>query len=213
MKDLSFLAEVYSNLVNPREESYFSNDINKKLIILKDLSAKTFYPILLALTKQNFEDKEILKILSVLEVLVVRNFVVAQKVANIYELEFSKIAFKISQEKLIKIDDIIQEINKWIVSDDDFKQAFSTFEIKNKSAIRYILKMIDSSISLVASEMKIIDDNVIVNIEHILPVDYSLWKDVTIDFHDEYLWRLGNLSLLGSEFNKKCSNYPFEQKK
>ncbi len=107
VKDLSFLAEVYSNLVNPREESYFSNDINKKLIILKDLSAKTFYPILLALTKQNFEDKEILKILSVLEVLVVRNFVVAQKVTNIYELKFSKIAFKISQEKLIKIDDII----------------------------------------------------------------------------------------------------------
>ncbi len=73
--------------------------------------------------------------------------------------------------------------------------------------------MIDSSISLVAPEMKIIDDNAIVNIEHILPVDYSLWKDVTIDFHDEYLWRLGNLSLLNSEFNKKCSNYPFEQKK
>ena len=35
--------------------------------------------------------------------------------------------------------------------------------------------------------------------------------NVPEDIHDEYLWRLGNLTLLGQEYNKKATNSTFDK--
>ena len=51
-----------------------------------------------------------------------------------------------------------------------------------------------------------------VHIEHIMPENNSKWG-VTEKDHTDYLWRLGNLTLLGANFNKRNSNKKFAEKK
>lgn len=56
------------------------------------------------------------------------------------------------------------------------------------------------------------NDNMQVNIEHIMPEENQLWPE-TSEYHDDYLWRLGNLTLLSGKLNKQISNKPFKEKK
>ena len=51
-----------------------------------------------------------------------------------------------------------------------------------------------------------------VHIEHIMPVNNNKWN-VDTEFHDEYLWRLGNLALLSEKLNGSASNELFDEKK
>ena len=45
-----------------------------------------------------------------------------------------------------------------------------------------------------------------------MPEDNSIWA-MDDDTHEEYLWRLGNLTLLSGTFNREISNRIFEDKK
>lgn len=40
----------------------------------------------------------------------------------------------------------------------------------------------------------------------------KVWK-VTSEMHAEYLWRLGDLTLLGQEYNRSATNKDFDHKK
>lgn len=64
-------------------------------------------------------------------------------------------------------------------------------------------------------ETMIINDNNKVHIEHILPKKprEGTWNHITEDEHEEFLWRLGNLTLLGQEYNRKATNRDFIEKK
>ncbi|EAK9762703.1 DUF262 domain-containing protein, partial [Listeria monocytogenes] len=98
--DLVRLSEVYGGMKNPAEDNFFETDSQQVLNDLKRLGAKSFYPIILAMVKKDYGPNEIYEVLSAIEVLVVRNFVISGLVANKYETEFSKIAFKIYQEEV-----------------------------------------------------------------------------------------------------------------
>lgn len=209
MKDLLRLSEVYSGMVNPAEDNFFDTDIQQVLADIKILGAQSFYPIILAMVKKDFDSKEIYEVLTVMEVLIVRNFVVSGLVANKYETEFSKIAFRIYQEDIGEVEEIMDLLRKNIIGDSDFLHNFSSFEIKKKPSIRYILKKINDSYS---KEMAVLNDNNKIHIEHIMPVKANDWNIIKED-HGEYLWKLGNLTLLGGEYNKKSTNKVFNEKK
>lgn len=203
-------AEVYKSLVNPNDEIYFSNlEIMKSLVSLKEMNARSFYPIILALTNLNFDEDSIAKIVRRIEVLILRNCVVAGKVANKYEIVFARIALNISNKIYTTADEVLKELNKEIITDEEFFNSFTTLKIKKKSIIRYILSEINDSLN---SEVQIKKDNEKIHIEHIMPQKIGEWK-ISKDDHEEYLWRMGNLTLLGSEYNKKNSNKLFEDKK
>ena len=45
-----------------------------------------------------------------------------------------------------------------------------------------------------------------------MPESIDNWN-VPKDIHEEYLWRIGNLTLLGAEYNRTVSNKTFKEKK
>ncbi|MDY5213042.1 DUF262 domain-containing protein [Intestinibacter sp.] len=203
-------AKVYKSLVNPNDETYFlDSELVNTLIKLNEMGARSFYPIILAMSHCNFNDQDILKVTKALEVLVLRNFVVAGKVANKYEIVFAKIAYNISHREYLTAEQIVGAINKEIISDEEFFNAFTTFTIKKTSIIRYILSKINNSLN---SEVQIVDNNDKVHIEHIMPKGKGDWN-INDEDHQRYLWRIGNLTLLGAEYNRKNSNKLFEDKK
>ncbi|MFT1715535.1 hypothetical protein, partial [Vibrio cholerae] len=77
-----------------------------------------------------YSESDINCILKYIESLIVRNFVVAGKTANKYEIEFAKIAYNISEEVLKGKDQIIEKISSLIISDDSFINNFEIFSSK-----------------------------------------------------------------------------------
>ncbi|MFC6117799.1 DUF262 domain-containing protein [Macrococcoides bohemicum] len=213
--ELAILSEVYVTLNNPKENIYFSNNLlNEKIQEMSVLGTKSYFPIILSLVASDYDEIDILKVLNSIECLVVRNFVVAGKVANKYEMSFSKIAFEINKDEFKdrhkNVNEIISEIKKETISDDEFYYAFSQFSVKKAAVIRYILRAINNYYN---SETRIINDNSKVHIEHIMPKKLSKGWKISNDEYEENLQKLGNLTLLGDEYNRNATNKTFEYKK
>ncbi|HCZ40130.1 MAG TPA: DUF262 domain-containing protein, partial [Brochothrix thermosphacta] len=209
MDDLLTLAEPFSALENPLEDNYYSAEIKQILINIKIMGAKSYYPIILSMQNKNYSFNDIEQVLKKIEVLVVRNFVTSGLVANKYETEFAKLAYNIYKEEIDSVEDILIELKKMTVKDADFQYNFARMEIKNKATIRYILRKIND---ISYKELRTINDNTKIHIEHIMPVKANEW-DIIPEIHDNYLWRLGNLTLLGEEYNRKITNKLFVDKK
>lgn len=204
------LAEVYATLNNPSDENYFPDSIKNQLIGLSDLKAKSFYPIILSEVSKNFTNEEIGFTLAKLEVLIVRNFVVSGLTANKFEKQLSTLARNIYNENVATIDQVLTEISAMIIDDEKFKNDFSTFAIKDRGQIRFLLRHIND---FKETELKVLDDNNKVHIEHILPQKPQKWTDIDQNEVESYIWRFGNLTLLGQEFNTKASNGTFQDKR
>lgn len=210
VEDLERLSVIYSAFDNPNEEIYFEdNQLNEKLKDVKLLGGITYYPIFLAMAKENYSEKDILTILSLVEKLIVRNFVVAGRVSNKYETEFSTIANKISHHTLTNVNEIEKALKNLVITNEEFKSSFKTFTVKKKGVIRYLLRSLNK---LNNKETDIIRDNNTIHIEHIMPQKPTHWN-VSQEVHEQNLNKLGNLTLLGDEYNKNCTNSTFDVKK
>lgn len=205
------LSRLYRALVLPEEENYFNKLITKTLIKLHELNAKTYYPIIIAMKLKKYEDDDIGKVLKAIEVLLVRNVVVGGMTANTLEKEFAKIALKTSKYELKNVEDIVAELKKLTLSDNEFKANFATFTVRRPQTIRYLLRELEN---FEEREIKVNEDNMKVHIEHIMPKSPKKndWGIIKED-HEQYLQRLGNLTLLGDEKNQSASNAKFDRKK
>jgi len=212
LNELKKYAPLYSSLSFPRESIYFKNNgIKEYLENLKLLKASTFYPIIIALKQRNdFTDLEMSKIIYKLEVLIFRNFTICGQNPSPSEIKFARIAKDIYDETLKDFQDIINEISKEIVSDEQFKNSFLlwTGSSSTKEIIRYIFRSIHQNLDP-NHELNI--NNSEVHIEHIMPDNKQFWK-VEEDTHKANLWRLGNLTLLSGPLNIEISNKPFKDK-
>lgn len=203
------LSPVYNAITSPEDNVFFENmSLRESLSNLKILKAKTFYPIILAAKLKNFSEEDIYKISFAIENLVFRNFSICGITANKYEKIFAKIASKIYHGQTTP-EEVCAEIKREIVDDEIFSQNFKKFSTKTKSLIRYILIKIANSYQ---NETNISLDFDKVHIEHIMPEKGKKWA-ISEEKHAEYLWRLGNLTLLGANFNKRNSNKLFPEKK
>ena len=213
LDDLSKLATLYHDIADPYEATNFSNDaLLSSLRVLKDLKAKSFYPIFLALgSSDTFDEKDYAKVASKIESYVFRNSTICGRTANTTEKFFSKIANDIYGEELETTGDICSAISENIVSDEEFEAIFSNiaFSEKDKPVIRYIFRKIHKYLDQ-GSELNI--DNTEVHIEHIMPETIGEWQ-IDEDTHKQYLWRLGNLMLLKGKLNTSIHNDLFDVKK
>ncbi|MCA0979640.1 DUF262 domain-containing protein [Exiguobacterium aestuarii] len=207
ISELELLSDVYTTLNANSGTSVFNHKLlNDSLKNLKSFSATSFYPIVFAMYLKNWDEKDILEVLLAIEKLIFRNIVIAKNAANKYEIIFAELAISISNNN-ISINEVVNNLNGYKISDEAFANHFKDLEIKNKPIIRYILKEINN---LGSSKETIISDSESVHIEHILPQSPGEWY---VYNHEEYVNKLGNLTLLGSEFNRKISNSLFDRKK
>lgn len=212
MKNLEEYAQCYHDMDSPDEITEFKDsEVIKSLKYLKMLKASSFYPLIISMKRRAFDEKSIARVLKVIEKYVFRNFTICGKVANTTEVFFADIAVMIYEEQLENDKAIIDKIKEKMVSDDEFKNSFITWQAKKslKDTVRYIFRNIHRHID---TNMDINIDNSEVHIEHIMPENPKQW-DVDEETHENYLWRLGNLCLLDGPTNIEISNKPFKDKK
>lgn len=218
LANLRFLSKVCAAILHPEDNKDFDlTELNERLIEMQKLDASSYIPVIFALRLQNYSEEDINEVLKAIETLVVRNFVVSGLVANKYELEFAQIAKSISDKSwsphnnLPTKDDILKKLYSLMVSDEEFINNFKVFNSKKNAVIRYLLRKINN---YDISETKIVDDSNRVHVEHILPKKINEdWINFNDEGHETYLWRLGNLTLLGQEYNNRAKNKGFDKKK
>lgn len=218
LANLRFLSKVCAAILHPEDNKDFDlTELNERLIEMQKLDASSYIPVIFALRLQNYSEEDINEVLKAIETLVVRNFVVSGLVANKYELEFAQIAKSISDKSWSPHnnpptkDDILKKLYSLMVSDEEFINNFKVFNSKENAVIRYLLRKINN---YDISETKIVDDSNRVHVEHILPKKINEdWINFNDEDHETYLWRLGNLTLLGQEYNNRAKNKGFDKKK
>lgn len=133
---------------------------------------------------------------------------------NEAERAFSKAANDISDKKIKTAKEATLALKNIYVSDDNFEQAFSTINVntkRKKELAKYILIKIENQIAKKDYQ----PEEVIATIEHILPENPGdIWNDsFPVDVQEDYIYRLGNYTLLEANINNKLdNNMPFEDK-
>ena len=212
LKDLEKCSQIYHDIAFPDDNVDFTDEeLIKSLKGLSLLKAKTFYPIFFSMiqAQTDYCEADMKNISSVLESFVFRNYTVCGHTANRAEVFLAQVAKDIYDGSLTKVDEIEAIIRSEMVSDKEFSDAFEIWQTKTKDYIRYTLRRIHKFLDK-NHELNL--DNTEVHIEHIMPENNSIWQvDETI--HSDYLWRLGNLMLLGSKLNTSIKNKEFKTKK
>jgi len=139
-EDLASLADLFAALTEPKSNIYFDDfRLTEMLVVLKDMGGKTFYPLVLAMVKNNFSEAEVLPVLHKIYSFIVRNFTVGGLVANKYEKTFSQIAEKVNAHTLTTVAAINSEIAADMLSDDQFSEAWDHFSVKTEKVAKHIL--------------------------------------------------------------------------
>ena len=206
------LSKYYKGMKYPGQTNCFSEKIIPSLNFFRIAKITVFYPIIFSMIESgNFSDNDIFIVIKAIEKWSFKSIIICQRNTNLYEKPISDIAICIFNKQLNNVYDIVQRINAESVTDEEFKSAFALYSgSKNqKSLIRYILIKINQYVD---KNTELNPDNKQLHIEHIMPCDNSLWN-VDNGVHDKYLWRIGNLTLLGASINESISNKLFSDKK
>ena len=208
-------ALLYAALSNPYDE--FWNDFTDKAKISEHLEALKIFsviqhiPLIMAVYRKKRELME--KILRMIVVITFRYNVIGKLNPNDLEKAYNRTAIKISEGKITTLETIFRELKSIYVPDDNFVSDFTYISVntrRNKKLAKYILVNIENHLS--GSDYDY--DTGDITIEHILPENPSSeWFDnFPEDEMENFVYRLGNLTLLESTKNRKVGNEPFFKK-
>jgi len=190
----------------PKMKEYISN--------LKMFNVRQIYSLLMAayrmLSKEEFEEVLKASVMISFRYNVIGNYSTSEQ-----ETVYNSVARDISNKKLLSSREILNSLKDLYVDDTTFEQAFAikdlrTTQHRNKKVVRYILYEIEKSLSNCDYDF----DAESYSIEHILPENPGDgWDHFSDDELEQYLYRIGNMTLLEKTINKDIQNYSYKTKK
>lgn len=206
-------AAVYAALENPHDELWVNNrEIRRRILEMKIFNVTQPYSLLL-LTYERLRP-EFESVLRFCTVISFRYNVIGGLNPNNQEVVFNRVARKIFEGSISTAAQVAQELKPIYPSDEDFANAFGTKELNTKRykrLARYILYALENQAA--ATERNFEDETG--TIEHVLPENPSEGWQVSFPHQEQvnYIYRLGNLTLLESAKNNECQNKLFTEKK
>jgi hypothetical protein len=214
LDELEINAQLYNALSNYANQFWIGQrDIKKRIKEIELFKEKQALPLLLA-SYNNLSREEFIKILRVVSVITFRYTIISGLHTNLKESVYNKAAIKVSNKELNNASSIAKELKELYPMDKDFKNDFSTISIstkRNKKLLRYILFEIDNLL-----EQSDFDyEESPASIEHILPENSGDdWiQNFPVTWHESFVYRLGNYTLLEDDKNRECGSKKFEEKK
>ncbi len=213
LDNLEKYAAVYSALKNPSDELWQGNkEIRKRVNELKSFGVTQPFPLLLEayfkLPISQFED-----VLRFCSVIAFRYNVIGNLDPKRQELAFHNASKKLFDGLITNSSQVALELKNIYIDDERFENLFSTKQVntKNKKKLaRFILYSLENQIA--GTERNFEDETA--SIEHILPENPPIeWEtSFTEEEQENYIYRLGNLTLLESAKNNDCGTKPFSEK-
>jgi len=208
---LDSTSQYYSAFNNPNDELWEIEE-RAHLKVLDILNVTTCWSIMVSalnhLPRTDF--KVLLRELAI----IVFRYNLSGLNPNEAERAFSKVANDIANKTITTAKDAILALKNIYISDDNFEQAFSTVIVntkRKKELAKYILVSIENQLSTEEYQ----PEEVVATIEHILPEKPGInWvKNFPLDIQEDYIYRLGNYTLLETSINYTLdNNMPFTMK-
>lgn len=211
LNDLEEVSSYYTAFNNPNDELWVKEE-SASLKVLTLLNVSTCFSLMLSSLK-NLPKGDFKIILKELSIITFR-YNLSDLNPNEAERIFSKVANDLSNKNISNAKDAILALKSIYVMDDNFEQIFSTISIntrRKKELAKYILVKIENQIA----NKNYQPEEATATIEHILPENPgSTWEEnFPPDIQDDYIYRLGNYSLLEASINNKLdNNMPFSEK-
>jgi hypothetical protein len=208
-------AEYYDALLNPNKNFWGkkSQEIDSLLEELQILSKQQTIPLLMASCREDFfHTNEFVKLLQIMISYMFRYLTIGERENKELERLFSDIAIDIRKGNIKDTREIRSRLLNDYVDDDQFITLFSKKQIKSNKVARYILIKIENHISEEAEKV-----NKRITLEHILPKSPNdEWKEYLKQqkmSKEEFVYRIGNLTLLSQKPNKDATNHFFTKKR
>jgi hypothetical protein len=205
-------AEKYDALLSPTPD-YWGKKDDKIVELLKELqimSKRQTLPLLMAGIR--LHTSEFLKLLEHCIAFTFRYLTIAEAENKVLERLFSDLAIDIRKSKVTKALEIRERLKRENIEDEQFRATFATKEIKTNKVAKYILGKIETKLS---GDQETLSKKL--TLEHIMPVKINEeWKKhlkKTGMNKDEFVYRLGNMTLLLGKVNKDAQNYFFDKKR
>lgn len=184
---------------------------------LKTVGSQQIHPVMLsALAKM--ETPQVERLLRLLEVCIVRYLLIGGGNTGRFETTCAILARQIYSGEVKTATAALVQLKDVYPGDDDFKRAFEVKEEDNNQKAQYFLRRLEVEARRVqdGNMPGELDPGAALTVEHILPKNPGKeWKkelDADSDFHNDCLFRLGNIALL-TGINKDVGRKGFEEKK
>ncbi len=217
MQELYEEAIIYDNLRNPTHEVWNDTQIENILNSINLLNVEQVYVLLLGAYNKFYESEKskFIKIAASLLNLTFRYNTVCSLNPNEIEQKFSRFSIDLRNGAL-DFDHLYNNIKSLQPTETVFKESFKQFSIKNSRLARYVLITINDKLLKAASKNELDTNTSTVNLEHIIPKKLNdEWEKFFIAEgvnSEDLKYKLGNLTILLAEYNRKSSNYFFNKK-
>lgn len=193
-------ALIYSYLIKPEQLTGRERDV---LTNLKVLGATRCYPLLL-IGKNCLSEGNFIKLCRAVEILTFRHSTISKRDAKVLESVYYDMARDL--KKGIDIDNILRtlNINSNKIPNETFNTSFIEYIPENHKVAKYVLLKIEEYITGGKSAPL---DREKLTLEHILAQKLK-WVE-----KEEYVERLGNLTLLSDPLNREAGRKEFKEKK
>jgi uncharacterized protein with ParB-like and HNH nuclease domain len=193
--------------------------INQRLENLKKIKSTQTHSFLLHMFQRDgLNEKVLLKILENLESFMMRRHICGDRTNELEHLFPKLTLISASNFEL----DVAKELKKHINSDADFQKSFANFRFVTTviDRARYALEMIEYK-KIRSKKEYVLAAPQDLELEHIIPKAIKSQNGKWIEYlgegcegkHDEYLHRIGNMTLIADELNASASNSAFNEKK
>lgn len=212
IRDIERNADVYAALPNSEDELW-DNEQATYIKLLKMFNVRQLYPLLLA-AYQKLEKADFTTLLRACMVISFRYNVIGNLAANEQERIYNKVSIAVSNNELTTINDTLNSLKPIYVSDQKFKNDFidkelRTTQTRNKRIVRYTLFEIERHISGNSYDF----ESGANNIEHIMPESIGdEWDSIEDRDHEQFVYRLGNMTILNTSINREIGNKSFTDK-
>lgn len=213
IRDIEQNAHVFAALPNS-EDTLWNVEQRKYIKALRMFNVRQLYPLLMS-GYQKLSPQDFSTLLRVCCVISFRYNVIGNLATNEQERVYNRVAVSLSSKEIQSISELLVALKPLYVSDDKFRNDFAdkelrTTQARNKRIVRYILFELERHVSGNPYDFES-DSN---NIEHIMPENIEAgWEHIEDNIHEQFLYRIGNMTILNQAVNRDLGNAPFEEKK
>lgn len=214
MSRLEARAELFSALNDPEHEYWIDHHEAKPYV--KELNlfrVRQMTPLLFAAWEMLSAD-DFVRVLKLVSIISFRYTVIAELNTNSLEPVYHQAAKSLLTGQSRTPADVFKSLDAIYVTDDRFSQAFSVKEIETsgqrKRLAKYILCRLESDMSHHPCDY----ETAPASIEHILPENPNGEWDNSFpqERQGDFIYRLGNMTLLEASLNRQIGNSPFREK-
>jgi len=208
-------ADYYDALLNPSKGFWGkrSQEIVDLLEELQILSKQQPLPLLMASCKEErFHTNEFIKLLEMCISFIFRYLTISERENKELERLFSDIAIDIRKGKIKDTREVRERLLREYVDDQSFIENFSKKHIKSIKVAKYVLMKIENHLSNENEKV-----NRKITLEHILPKspneEWKIYLKSNKMDKEDYIYRIGNLTLLLQKPNKDATNHFYTKKR